>query len=87
MTTTQVQEQETTADGEFEVRAIDEDVVAQLMVSDDAGNAPRVKVEDEGGSPLRCCLRASRPGERVALVSYAPLRRWAEGDRRRSWRL
>ncbi|MGD3111406.1 DUF1203 domain-containing protein [Streptomyces sp. YGL11-2] len=30
------------------------------------------------GSPLRCCLRAIEPGERVALVSYAPLRRWAE---------
>ncbi|MCH6161032.1 DUF1203 domain-containing protein [Streptomyces marispadix] len=29
------------------------------------------------GSPLRCCLRAIEPGERVALVSYAPLRRWA----------
>lgn len=29
------------------------------------------------GSPLRCCLRAIDPGERVALVSYAPLRRWA----------
>ncbi len=27
--------------------------------------------------PLRCCLRRSRPGERIALVSYAPLRRWA----------
>lgn len=30
------------------------------------------------GSPLRCCLRAIEPGEQVALVSYAPLRRWAE---------
>lgn len=29
------------------------------------------------GSPLRCCLRSIEPGERVALVSYAPLRRWA----------
>ncbi|AKA03936.1 hypothetical protein SAZ_16865 [Streptomyces noursei ZPM] len=29
------------------------------------------------GSPLRCCLRAIEEGERVALVSYAPLRRWA----------
>jgi hypothetical protein len=31
----------------------------------------------EGGSPLRCCLRLTQVGERVALVSYAPLRRWA----------
>ncbi|MGW3510169.1 DUF1203 domain-containing protein, partial [Streptomyces sp. NPDC000994] len=29
------------------------------------------------GAPLRCCLRRSEPGERIALVSYAPLRRWA----------
>ncbi|MCX5205205.1 DUF1203 domain-containing protein [Streptomyces sp. NBC_00237] len=29
------------------------------------------------GSLLRCCLRAAEPGDRVALVSYAPLRRWA----------
>jgi hypothetical protein len=27
--------------------------------------------------PLRCCLRGARPGEEIALVSYAPLRRWA----------
>lgn len=78
MTTTHNQEQGTTAEIEFEVLAIDEDVVAQLMVVDDAGNAPRVKVDDEGGNPLRCCLRLSRPGEQVALVSYAPLRRWAK---------
>lgn len=32
---------------------------------------------DADGSPLRCCLRAARAGERIALVSYAPLRRWA----------
>jgi hypothetical protein len=78
MMTTQAQEQGTSGQVEFEARGIDEDVVAQLMVTDDAGNPPRVKIEDEGGSPLRCCLRASRPGERVALVSYAPLRRWAK---------
>ncbi|MGW6685458.1 DUF1203 domain-containing protein [Streptomyces sp. NPDC054961] len=29
------------------------------------------------GSPLRCCLRSVVPGDRVALVTYAPLRRWA----------
>lgn len=29
------------------------------------------------GSPLRCCLYPIEPGERVALVAYAPLRRWA----------
>jgi hypothetical protein len=32
---------------------------------------------DSVGSPLRCCLRPVEAGERIALVSYAPLRRWA----------
>jgi hypothetical protein len=61
----------------FEVRAIDPTVLARLRVTDDAGHAPRVITEGAGGSPLRCCLRGSRPEERIALVSYAPLRRWA----------
>jgi hypothetical protein len=61
----------------FRVQAIDPLVLAQLRVLDDAGHAPRMVRDAEGGSPLRCCLRQSRPGERIALVSYAPLRRWA----------
>jgi Protein of unknown function (DUF1203) len=61
----------------FEVRAIDEVVVSQLRVTDDAGNPPRLVTDSDGGSPLRCCLRRSEPGEQIALVSYAPLRRWA----------
>lgn len=59
------------------VRPIDPAVVAQLRRRDDAGRVPVPTVEQQGGSPLRCCLRAGRPGERVLLVSYAPLRRWA----------
>jgi hypothetical protein len=59
------------------VRAIAPDVVRDLLRADDAGNPPRLLTDDEGGAPLRCCLRPIRPGERVALVSYAPLRRWA----------
>jgi hypothetical protein len=58
------------------IEAIALDVVAELLVSDDLGNAPVLLVH-EGGAPLRCCLRRTRPGEHVALVSYAPLRRWA----------
>jgi len=61
----------------FEVRAITPDVVRQLLAIDDAGNPPRLLTDSEGGSPLRCCLRPAKPGEQVALVSYAPLRRWA----------
>jgi hypothetical protein len=62
---------------DFEVRAIDPDVVSELQRSDDAGNPPRLLTDIEGGSPLRCCLRPAEPGEHIALVSYAPLRRWA----------
>jgi Protein of unknown function (DUF1203) len=61
----------------FTVRPIDPVVAAELRVRDDAGRAPQEVVETEGGSPLRCCLRVARPGERMLLVSYAPLRRWA----------
>ncbi len=62
----------------FEVRAIEPDVLARLRVKDDAGHALRITTDHAGGSPLRCCLRKSRPGELIALVSYAPLRRWAQ---------
>lgn len=61
----------------YEVRALDPAVVRELRRRDDAGRAPRLVTHEQGGSPLRCCLRLSRPGERVALVAYAPLRRWA----------
>jgi Protein of unknown function (DUF1203) len=61
----------------FEVRAIAPDVVSELLASDDSGRPPELRTDDEGGAPLRCCLRPSLAGERVALVSYAPLRRWA----------
>lgn len=61
----------------FAVRPIDADVAEQLRVRDDAGRSPTPVVDTEGGSPVRCCLRASRPGEQLLLVSYAPLRRWA----------
>ncbi len=61
-----------------QVRPIPPDVLSQLRERDDAGHQPRLLTDRDGGSPLRCCLRRIRPGERVALVSYAPLRRWAQ---------
>ncbi|MEV6548094.1 DUF1203 domain-containing protein [Streptomyces sp. NPDC051597] len=51
--------------------------LAELRVTDDAGRAFAPFTDEEGDAPLRCCLRRSAPGERIALVSYAPLRRWA----------
>jgi hypothetical protein len=40
-----------------------------------AGPLPRgarIRVDAEGGAPLRCCLRDSRPGERIALMAVTP---------------
>ncbi|MEU8550402.1 DUF1203 domain-containing protein [Streptomyces roseoverticillatus] len=58
--------------------------LAELRLSDDSGRPLRPYVAredgipyDSVGSPLRCCLRTVEAGERIALVSYAPLRRWA----------
>jgi hypothetical protein len=61
----------------FEVRAIAPDVLRELLWSDDSGKQPVLLTDAEGGAPLRCCLQPSQAGEQVALVSYAPLRRWA----------
>ncbi|RCH68562.1 DUF1203 domain-containing protein [Streptomyces sp. SDr-06] len=61
----------------YTARPIDPTVLKQLRDTDDAGQPCLPFTDHEGGSPLRCCLRPIRPGERVALVSYAPLRRWA----------
>ncbi|WP_353942585.1 DUF1203 domain-containing protein [Streptomyces sp. HUAS MG91] len=58
---------------------IDPTAVKELRDVDDAGRAlvPYPATADDAGSPLRCCLRPVREGDRIALVSYAPLRRWA----------
>ena len=61
----------------FEVRAIAPDVLRELLWSDDSGKPPVLLTDADGGAPLRCCLRPSQAGEQIALVSYAPLRRWA----------
>lgn len=63
-----------------ETRAIAPHVLERLRAVDDAGRVREACTDPEGGAPLRCCLRRSRAGERVMLVSYAPLRGWA-GER------
>ncbi|WDV51709.1 DUF1203 domain-containing protein [Streptomyces coeruleorubidus] len=52
-------------------------VLKELRTTDDAGRPMDPVTDTEGGAPLRCCLGRSGPGDRIALVSYAPLRRWA----------
>jgi hypothetical protein len=37
-----------------------------------AADATRAWTDEDGGAPLRCCLRDSRPGERIALVAATP---------------
>jgi hypothetical protein len=39
---------------------------------DDFGNPFTAYGADGQGEPLRCCLRFARPGERIALISWAP---------------
>src|SRR3954447_23142173 len=63
----------------FTVRPIESAVADEVRVLDDAGRRPREVVDADGGTPLRCCLPLSRPGERLLLASYAPLRRELAG--------
>lgn len=57
--------------------AITPHVLRELRDRDDAGAVPRPYAYGAEGAPLRCCLRRARAEERISLVSYAPLRRWA----------
>lgn len=73
-----------TAISTYAPRAVPAETLAELRHLDDAGNPMRPYVAstdgvpiDSIGSPLRCCLRSVEAGDRIALVSYAPLRRWA----------
>ncbi|TLS42445.1 DUF1203 domain-containing protein [Streptomyces montanus] len=61
----------------YTARPVPPTALKELRSVDDAGRPTVPFVDGEGGAPLRCCLRRSEPGETIALVSYAPLRRWA----------
>ncbi|MFI6652929.1 DUF1203 domain-containing protein [Streptomyces sp. NPDC050529] len=61
----------------YEARAIDQAALKELRDTDDAGRPCVPYTATDAGSPLRCCLRGNEVGETIALVSYAPLRRWA----------
>jgi hypothetical protein len=39
---------------------------------DDFGNSLTAQVYEDGGYPLRCCLRESEPGERLLLMAHRP---------------
>lgn len=40
--------------------------------TDDFGNALDAVKDEGGGSPLRCCLRESSPGDLIMLLAYRP---------------
>ncbi|MFE6334501.1 DUF1203 domain-containing protein [Streptomyces sp. NPDC057798] len=63
----------------YRARPVPAPALKELRSVDDAGRPAVPLTDEEGGAPLRCCLRRSTRGERIALVSYAPLRRWAAG--------
>ncbi|MGW4895083.1 DUF1203 domain-containing protein [Kitasatospora sp. NPDC004240] len=67
----------TTTTVSLTVRPIEPLVLAELRRRDDAGRPPVLSVDEAGGAPLRCCLTRALPGDRIALLGYAPLRRWA----------
>jgi len=62
----------------FDSRLIFEPIPAALLrqtrtaMMDEAGNLLTVQVTADGGSPLRCCLRETVPGEEVLLMAYTP---------------
>ncbi|WP_344564969.1 DUF1203 domain-containing protein [Streptomyces axinellae] len=63
----------------YDIRAISPGVLDGLRVTDDTGATPRSVVDADGGSPPRCRMERSKPGETVSLVSYAALRKGARG--------
>ena len=75
--TTNTPEQATapaTAEGGFLFEAIGPAELEQIRAAgaDEAGNPLAAQADATGGSPLRCCLRETVPGEQVLLIAYTP---------------
>lgn len=72
-----LEETRTVGSIEYRVEALASADIARVRDRgvDDFGNPLIVTVVDRagaGGTPLRCCLREARLGERVALIAYQP---------------
>ena len=67
----------TTTDSAFRVTPIPADVLDRIRAAghDDFGNPLVPAADEDGGSPLRCCLRRSAPGDRLCVISYRPFTR------------
>src|ERR1700728_4923248 len=62
------------AEGGFLCEAIGPAELEQIRAAgaDEAGNPLAAQADATGGSPLRCCLRETVPGEQVLLIAYTP---------------
>jgi hypothetical protein len=58
----------------FFISALPADDLARIRASgiDDFDNVLVPFVDEDGGAPLRCCLRESTPGELIVLLAYRP---------------
>jgi len=76
MTTQQLEQVSTgtAAEGRLVFEPIPAATLEQIRAArvDEAGNELAEQVVADGGSPLRCCLRETTPGERVLLIAYTP---------------
>ena len=68
---------ETPAAIAFRVHAIPARTLAEIRLAghDPFGNELIPIVDADGGSPMRCCLRRSAPGEQLYLIAYRPFTR------------
>jgi hypothetical protein len=68
---------EAPADIAFRVHAIPARTLAEIRLAghDQFGNELTPIVDADGGSPMRCCLRRSAPGEQLYLITYRPFTR------------
>ena len=67
----------TRTDTAFRVTPIPADVLDRIRAAghDDFGNPLVPAADEEGGSPMRCCLRRSAPGDRLCVIAYRPFTR------------
>ena len=67
----------TTTTDAFRIQAIAPHDLDRIRAAghDDFGNPLLPFGDEEGGSPLRCCLRPAEAGERLVLIAYRPFRR------------
>ena len=61
----------------FRVTPIPAEVLERIRAAghDDFGNPLEPVTSEEGGEPMRCCLRRAAPGDRMGLIAYRPFAR------------